>query len=109
MFKVINEYMNKINLQVSDVIYKRLVDFLSHEEGIVKYTITVNFMRYNIDIRLENYSVEETTRIFNRFNESISYPYSSLHVRFNEGKCVRYRYITCKEDRNGFYCDILLS
>ncbi|MGN0436452.1 MAG: hypothetical protein ACI4D8_07480 [Wujia sp.] len=109
MFKVINEYMNKINLQVNDRIYRMLGDYLSQEVSIAKYTITVNFMRYNIDIRLKNYSVEEATKVFNRFNESVSYPYSSLHIRFNEGKCVRYRYVTCKEDRNGFYCDILLS
>lgn len=109
MFRVINEYLGKVNLQANDEIYKMISDCLDDCKDIKNHTVTVNFQRYMVDIKLKKYSVEEAVKVFNYFNNKISYDYSSMHVRFNEGKCVRYRYITSKEDKNAFYCDIIIS
>lgn len=109
MYRIINKYMEYVSLQADDKIYNRLTDFLKNTSDIKKYSVTVNFKRYMVDIKMENFSVENAAELFDLFNSQISYPYSAMHVRFNEGKCVRYRYITCKENREGFYCDIVLS
>lgn len=109
MFRVINEYMSKVNLKSDSEIYNRISEFLKDIPDIKKYTITVNFQHYVIDIRLSNYSVDKAAEVFNTINAGISYPYSSLYVRFNEGKCVRYRYLTSKENKDAIYCDIIFS
>lgn len=109
MFRVINEYLSKVNLQADDSIYNRITSFLADKKDIAKYTVTVNFKRYVVDIRLKKFSIDIAKDVFDSFNENVSYSYSSMHVRFNEGKCVRYRYITSKEDKNAFYCDIIIS
>lgn len=111
MFRVINEYMERVSLVSNDEIYNMFSEYIRNYSNfeIKKYSVTVNFNRYVIDIRLKNYSVENAEQFFDDFSRAVSYPYSALHVRFNEGKCVRYRYITCKEDKKGFYCDIVIS
>ncbi len=109
MFRVINEYMEKIKLQSDDDIKAKFDSFLKDDEAVKTYSIMVNFNRYVLDIKIKNYSVEKAARFFSRFDSEISYPYSSLHVRFNEGKCVRYRFMTCKENKDGIYCDIVIG
>lgn len=109
MFRVINEYLGKVNLQANDEIYGLIKNCLDECKNVKLHTVTVNFHRYVVDIKLKKYSVEEAVKVFNYFNNIVSYDYSSMHVRFNEGKCVRYRYITSKEDKNAFYCDIIIS
>ncbi|MBQ8412455.1 MAG: hypothetical protein IJX12_02470 [Lachnospiraceae bacterium] len=109
MYRVINEYLNKIDLQDNEDIYKKLYSCGKDIPGVGECTVTVHFKRYIVDIRLKKYSVDKAAKVFNQFNEEVSYPYSSMYVRFNEGSCVRYRYITSKEDKKGFYCDIVIS
>lgn len=109
MFKVINEYLSKVNLKANDEINIMLADCLSGNPMIKKYTVTNNFLHYVLDIKLDEYSVENAVRVFNEINACIAYPYSSIHLRFNEGKCVRYRYVTSKENKDAFYCDIIFS
>lgn len=109
MYKIINQYMEHVSLQADDAIYNRLTEFLRNISGIKKYSVNVNFKRYVINIKMEDYSVERAVELFNLFNAEISYPYSAMHIRFNEETCVRYRYITCRENREGFYCDIVIS
>ncbi len=109
MYKVINEYLNMVNIKENEEIYNRLMDFLSHYEGIKKYTIDVNFQRYVINIKLNSFNIDNSVECFNQFNKAVAYPYSEMHIRFNEGKCIRYRYITSKENKDAFYCDINIS
>ncbi len=109
MFRVINEYLSKVNLQANDTIYNHINKILKDNTDIKEATVTVNFQRYIVDIKLKTYSVENAAQVFNYFNQNVAYSYSSMHVRFNEGKCVRYRYITSKEDKRAFYCDIIIS
>lgn len=111
MFRVINEYVNKITLKSDDSISDMFRSFLDNyiKVDIDKYSISVNCNQYVLDIRLAKYSLEDAELMFKDFNRAVAYPYSSLHVRFNEGRCVRYRYITCREDKEGFYCDMVIS
>lgn len=109
MYKVINEYLNMVNIKENDEIYDRLTDFLNQCEMIKKYTVDVNFQRYVINIKLKKYNIDNSVEFFNQFNKAVSYPYSEMHLRFNEGKCIRYRYITSKENKDAFYCDINIS
>lgn len=109
MFRVINEYLGKVNLQANDEIYNRIIGVLKDNKDIKSTSVTVNFQRYMVDIKLKKYSVDNAVEIFKLFNQNVSYSYSSLYVRFNEGKCVRYRYVTSKEDKSAFYCDIIIN
>lgn len=109
MYKVINEYLGKVNLQANDEIYHRIKNYVEDIDEVRACTITVNFKRYIVDIRLDKFNVETAKLVFDKFNQGISYSYSSMYVRFNEGSCVRYRYMTSKENKEAFYCDIVIS
>ncbi len=109
MYKVINEYTAKVNLQANDEIYNRIISFLNDIEEIKQVGVSVSFNRYVLDIKLHKYSVDMAGEVFSRINAGISYAYSSFFVRFNEGKCVRYRYMTSNENKDAIYCDIIFS
>ena len=109
MFRIMNEYLSKVSLQVGDDIYGRIDNVLRTEKGIKKYSVNTNFNRYIIDIKLDGYSLEKAEEFYRRLSEKLSYPYSSMYLRYNEGAMVRYRFITCKEDKTGIYADIVIS
>lgn len=108
MYRIINEYMAMINLKVDQPIYLKISDYLKKNTVVSKYAVTVNVNRFIVDITINDFSVLNAVEAFNQFNNTISYPYSSMHVRFNEERCVRYRYLTCNERKDGFYCDIII-
>lgn len=108
MYKVINDYMSKMNMMANSEITGRISGCLSDISEITKYTLSVNFMRYILDIYVKDFDVSQAASVFCKIQNAISYPYSSFHVRYNEGKCVRYRFLTCKENKDGFYCDIVI-
>lgn len=109
MYKIINEYMSKINMTANDEITNRISNCLREHKGVRNYTLSVNYNHYILDIRIHDYSVEHAVQVFYDFQNTVAYPYSSLHVRFNEGQCVRYRFLTCKENKDGFYCEIVFQ
>lgn len=109
MYKVINEYTAKVNLQANEEIYNRIIVFLKDIKDIKSVSVSESFNRYVLDIKLKNYSVEQATEVFNKINIGLSYAYSSMYVRFNEGKCVRYRFMTSKENKEALYCDIIFN
>lgn len=109
MYRVINKYIENTHLRTGEDVYNRLTDCLKNVSDIKQYTVSLHSNHYVVNITLERFSVEHTTAVFNMFNTKVSYPYSSLYMRFNEGKCVRYRYVTSKENKDGFYCDIIFS
>ena len=106
---MINEYLTKVRLQADKDIEQNINKLLSSCDLVKSYNISFNFNRYVIDIRLNDYSLTNVEECFKIFNSEISYSYSSLYVRFNEGKCVRYRFVTSKDNKEGFYCDIIFS
>ena len=109
MFRVINEYLTKVKLKTNDETRNKIAIYLDECEDIKKYVITVNFNQYIVDIKIKDFTIEKAEKIFAGFNINVSYSYSSLYVRFNEGSCVRYRYVTCSENKDAFYCDIVLG
>lgn len=109
MYKVINEYTSKVNLQANADIYNIIDNILKDISLIKSYSITDSFNRYVLNITLKKYSIEQAGKVFDIINSHLSYAYSSFYVRFNEGKCVRYRYITSSENKNAIYCDIIFS
>ena len=109
MYKVINQYTSKLNLQANQEIYYSFNNFLREIKIIKTYNISDSFNRYVLDIKLKRYSVEAAEEVFKKIHTSLSYSYSSIYVRYNEGKCVRYRYITSKENKDAIYCDIIFS
>ena len=109
MFRVINDYMSKININTDDEMYSVMKDYLDESELIKRYSINVNFNRYIVDIKLHKYSVEASDQMFREFVSITAYPYSHISVRYNEGSRVTYRYVTCKENKSGVYMDIIIS
>ena len=119
MVSVMNDYVSKINL-TSDPLTQGILqtsldecleDSYLSKEGIIieKSTITIRNNRFIVDIHLKNFSVESAVDIINYFMEKTRYHYSAFFIRFNEGSRVRYRYASCKENKEGFYCDIIIS
>ena len=109
MVSVMNEYLNKIHLTAGDVTKGILNTALQDLDDIERHSILVKSNRYIVDIKLKQYSVEKAVTIMNYFMEQTRYHYSAYFIRFNEGSMVRYRYATCKEDREGFYCDVIIA
>lgn len=109
MVNVMNDYVSKIRL-VSDDITKAIFDAaLKNQDCILKHTILIKSNRYIVDIHLKKFSVEQAVHVMNYFMENSRYHYSAYYVRFNEGNLVRYRYASCKETKDGFYCDVVIS
>lgn len=109
MFRVMNEYLSKVGLVTDDKLYERMNRFLSDLEETEKVCININYNKYIVDIKLKTFSVEEADRCFRAFLSAVAYPYSAMWVRYNEGKMVRYRFITSKEDKTAIYMDIIYS
>ena len=104
-----NEYANNLKL-VSDDITKAIFDAaLNGQESVEKHNILIKSNRYIVDIRLADFSIENAVAIMNSFMENSRYHYSAYYIRFNEGNMVRYRYASCKENKEGFYCDVIIS
>ncbi len=109
MFRVMNEYMKGMHLQVKDEFYNVIKFALEKSKNVSSYCITVNFNRYIVDIKLKDYSVEAARAEYAALVALIACPYSEMSVRYNEGKSVRYRYATCAEDKKGYYCDVVFG
>lgn len=108
MVSIMNEYVAKIQLQSDDMTKNLLNAALMDCADIDEKSILIKGNRYIVDIKLSTYTVESAIAVMNHFMEGSRYHYSSYFVRFNEGNMVRYRYASCKENREGFYCDVMI-
>ncbi len=108
MVSIMNDYVAKLQLQSDDLIKNLLGVALLEQSDIKEKSIIRKGNRYIVDIKLEQYSVETAIAVMNHFMECTRYHYSAYFVRFNEGNMVRYRYASCKENREGFYCDVMI-
>lgn len=108
MVSIMNDYVAKIQLRSDDMTKNLLKAALLEQSNIKEKNIMIKGKRYIVDIRLDEYSVDAATAVMNHFMESTRYHYSAYFVRFNEGNMVRYRYASCKENREGFYCDVMI-
>lgn len=109
MVSIMQEYVSKIKLEADDMVKNLLQAALADQSLIEKSSIIRKSNRYIVDIKLKNYSVEDAIAIMNCFMERTRYHYSAYFVRFNEGNMVRYRYASCKENKEGFYCDVVIG
>lgn len=108
MVNIMNEYTSKIQLLVDDVTKNILKVPLREHSNIAESNVQIRANRYIVDIRLNQFSVEHAVAIMNQFMEHTRYHYSAYYIRFNEGNRVRYRYATCRENKQGFYCDVVI-
>ena len=109
MFRVMNDYMKEIKLHVSEEFYNTMRDFLEQHPEVASYCITVNYNRYIVDIKLKEFHIDVARSVYQELINTIAYPYSEFSVRYNEGRAVRYRYATCAENKEGYYCDIVFG
>jgi len=108
MYRIINEYLSKMNMVANDEVRNRIESAVSDLEEISRYSLTEHFGRYMLDLRIEDYCVDSAGVVFQKVSNLIGYSYSSIFVRFNEGSCVRYRFLTSKENKDGIYLDIMI-
>jgi len=109
MYRVMNEYLAKIKIDV-DVRFSQKLDlFLADRPEISKYCINVNYNKYVVDVHLKEFSVDEAERLFLLLQAAVACPYSHMSLRYNEGNVVRYRFVTCNEEKKGIYMDLIFS
>lgn len=109
MFRAFNEYIGKINLILDQTLIDRLIESVQDDENTKNVTVNVSFNKYIVDIRLNDFSVELADRLFRKLVCETAYPYSHISIRYNENTRVKYRFATCKEDKNGVYMDVVYS
>lgn len=109
MVSVMNDYVAKLKLLSDDVTKSILKVALDGQLNIESSNVMIKSNRYIVDIKLNDFSVENAVMVMNHFMEGTRYHYSAYFIRFNEGNLVRYRYATCKENKEGFYCDVVIS
>ncbi|MBO4863014.1 MAG: hypothetical protein J5517_01475 [Eubacterium sp.] len=109
MFRVVNEYISKLNISTDPEIYEKMETFLKSKAQVTGFSINVNYNRYIVDVKLKKYTVAIADKLYRSFEAAVCYPYSHISVRYNEENRVRYRLVTCREDKRGVYMDIIFS
>lgn len=109
MYKIMNAYMSMVQLQSGPELQQRLCDIVNNIKEIKSFSVTEHFKQFAINMKLQSFSVEKAAAVFHELQGKIASPYSAFYIRFNEGRCVRYRFITCREDKQGIYCDFIFS
>ena len=85
MFRVVNDYISKLHIGTDSEVYDKMSDFLTKDKKVESFNININYNRF------------------------FSFPYSSMYLRYNEGDMVRYRFVTCQENKTGVYMDVIIS
>ena len=109
MVSIMNEYVSKINLTANAITQGILNTALSEQSEVEQSSVLIKSNRYIVDVHLKEFSVENAVSVINVFMDKTRFHYSAFFIRFNEGNRVRYRYASCKEDKDGFYCDVVIS
>lgn len=109
MFRIINQYLANVNITTDKEMKTKVDIFLQDRADLTKYCINESFNKYIVDIRMQEYSVENADRLFRDFETYTAYSYSAMYVRYNEGARVRYRFVTSKEDKSAVYMDVVIS
>ena len=109
MFRVVNDYISKLHIGTDSEVYDKMSDFLTKDKKVESFNININYNRYIVDIKMNKYTVAAADALYRKFVEATAYPYSHVSVRYNEDSRVRYRFCTCKENKDGVYMDIIIS
>lgn len=109
MVSIMNDYVSKIILTANAMLQGVLQTALNEQENVDNSSIIIKSNRFIVDVHLTEFSIENAVKAADVFMEKTEFHYSAFYIRFNEGSRVRYRYASCKEDKEGFYCDIVIS
>ncbi len=109
MFRIMNEYLSHLQLEAGDDLYQEMKAWLENDDTYQKSTITVSFNRYIVDLRMVDFSVDGAEKAFQVFADRFAFPYSRMTVRYNEGKRIRYRFASCRENKTGICMDVIFS
>ena len=109
MYRVMNDFLAKVNLKLDERFAQKADLFLADLPEVEKYCINVNYNKYVVDVHLAKFTVEEADEIYCALVKVVRFPYSHMSLRYNEGNCVRYRFVTCSETKEAVYMDVILS
>ena len=109
MYRVMNEYLAKVKVEIDESFSRKMDLFLSDCREVEKYCINVNYNKYVVDVHLKKFSIEAADQLFGDLASRIAYPYSHMSLRYNEGNQIRYRFVTCNEEKHAVYMDLVLG
>lgn len=109
MINLMNQYISNINLKADDMSKQIFITAVKNQDNVQDISVIIRNNKYIVDIKLVTFSEDKVIQMMNCFMESTRYAYSSFYLRFNEGNQIRYRYASLKENKDGFYCDVVFS
>ncbi len=109
MVSILNQYVSNIELIYDDITKNIILAALKDNSDVDTVTVLIKNNKFIVDIHLKEFTIEHVTSTMNRLMDRTRFPYSAFFIRYNEGNQVRYRYATCKENKQGFYCDVVFN
>ena len=67
MYKIMNAYMSKVQLQTGPELQQRLCDIVNSIKEIKSFSVTEHFKQFAIDMKLESFFVATAAALFNEF------------------------------------------
>ena len=64
MYKIMNAYMSKVQLQTGPELQQRLCDIVNSIKEIKSFSVTEHFKQFAIDMKLESCSVARAAGVF---------------------------------------------
>ena len=64
MYKIMNAYMSKVQLQTGPELQQRLCDIVNSIKEIKSFSVTEHFKQFAIDMKLESFSVDRAAAVF---------------------------------------------
>ena len=64
MYKIMNAYMSKVQLQTGPELQQRLCDIVNSIKEIKSFSVTEHFKQFAIDMKLESFSVDRAAGSF---------------------------------------------
>lgn len=109
MVSILNQYVSNIELIYDDITKNIILAALKDNSDVDTVTVLIKNNKFIVDIHLKEFTIEHVTSTMNRLMDRTRFPYSAFFIRYNERNQVRYRYATCKENKQGFYCDVVFN
>ena len=64
MYKIMNAYMSKVQLQTGPELQQRLCDIVNSIKEIKSFSVTEHFKQFAIDMKLESFYVDRAAALF---------------------------------------------
>ena len=64
MYKIMNAYMSKVQLQTGPELQQRLCDIVNSIKEIKSFSVTEHFKQFAIDMKLESFYVDREAAVF---------------------------------------------